>query len=82
MATQICPNCNSDSFTWSIDEEESPLTNWGCFTCGYQAYEDESEESVCTQYKSKSLLRLKDDVRVYWWCCNCNISVAVKETEG
>ncbi len=26
MATQICPNCKQDSFTWSIDEDESTLT--------------------------------------------------------
>ena len=27
MATEICPQCKCDSFTWSIDEDESPLKN-------------------------------------------------------
>jgi hypothetical protein len=30
MATQICPNCKANSFTWSIDEEESAFTKCGC----------------------------------------------------
>lgn len=41
MATQICPNCKSNSFTWIIDEDDTPLTRWGCYACFYFAYEDE-----------------------------------------
>lgn len=36
-----CPNCKKEGFTWSIDEEASPLTEWRCWKCGYQEWEDE-----------------------------------------
>ena len=68
MATQICPNCKKDSFTWSIDEEESPLTYWGCYECNYGAYEDESKERICSNCEKKTESRLKDEEKEYWWC--------------
>ena len=72
MATQICPNCKADTFTWSIDEEESTLTKWGCYECGYIAWEDETLERVCSNCRSKSEMHLKDDTKELWWCCRCN----------
>lgn len=71
MATQICPTCKQDSFTWSIDEEESPLTFWGC-DCGYNAYEDESRERVCEVCTIKTESHMRDDQKEFWWCSSCN----------
>ena len=45
MATQKCPKCNQDSFTWFIDEETSSLTIWFCTECNYKAEEDERLEN-------------------------------------
>ena len=72
MATQICPHCKEDSFTWSIDEEESPLTKWGCYSCGYIAFEDESLERLCSACHKKTESKLEDNLKKYWWCSNCN----------
>lgn len=71
MATQICPNCKADAFTWSIDEE-SGLTMWGCHECGYIAWEDETLERVCSNCGGKSEMNLKDGTKEFWWCCSCN----------
>lgn len=71
MATQICPNCREDDFTWCIDEGE-PLTRWSCGNCGYVAYEDETLERECSTCGVKTESRLQDDVKTYWWCCRCN----------
>ncbi|MDA3613808.1 hypothetical protein [Polluticaenibacter yanchengensis] len=71
MATHICPNCKEDSFTWSIDEEESSLTKWGCYNCYYIAWEDETLERVCSNCGKKAEFNLKDDTKEYWWCWNC-----------
>lgn len=71
MATQICPKCKEDSFTWSVDED-SPLTYWGCYNCHYGAYEDESLQTNCETCGSYSKMKLKDDTTEYWWCCKCN----------
>ncbi len=65
MATQICPNCKKDSFTWSIDEDESLLTFWGC-DCGYNALEDESKERICRNCNNKTESRMKDSQKEYW----------------
>ncbi len=59
------------SFTWSIDEEVSPLTFWGCIECHYGAYEDESLERKCEKCGEKALVNLKDEAHAYWWCFNC-----------
>jgi hypothetical protein len=72
MATQTCPKCKQDSFTWSIDEEESGLTKWGCFNCSYIAFEDESLERACSNCHKKTESRLEDDSKKYWWCTSCN----------
>lgn len=71
MATQICPNCKADTFTWSIDDESS-LTMWDCHECGYIAWEDETLEHVCANCGNKSEMSLNDDNNEYWWCCSCN----------
>jgi hypothetical protein len=72
MATQICPNCKEDSFTWSVDLEGSNLTRWGCYKCYYIAWEDESYERECSTCKRKTEIRLEDETKIYWWCSNCN----------
>jgi hypothetical protein len=46
MALQICPKCKELSFTWFIDEEITPLTQWTC-ECGYYALEDETKIQNC-----------------------------------
>ena len=79
MATQICPNCKTDSFTWSIDEEESPLTKWGCYNCQYIAFEEESLERECSYCNKKSERRLEDKENKYWWCYNCNRVTTITE---
>jgi len=71
MATIICPNCGEDSFVWSIDEQESPLTRWGCYKCYYVAFEDESFERECSGCKAISEIRLEDEQGKYWWCHKC-----------
>jgi len=65
MATQVCPNCKEDSFTWFVDEEVSSLTIWGCSTCGYRAYENESLEKVCANCNQKTECRLEDKEKKY-----------------
>lgn len=72
MATQICPKCKEDAFTWCVDEDHLPLTKWGCYKCGYTAWEDETAERVCPICGKKSEMKLKDDTREFWQCCNCN----------
>lgn len=72
MATQICPRCKENSFTWSVEDENSGITDWGCYECGYHATENESEECVCENCKEKTKIRLKDSETEYWWCCRCN----------
>jgi len=78
MATQICPNCKKDSFTWSIDEEISELTIWGCYECEYQAFENESKERNCTKCSKKTESRLKDNEKEFWWCSTCNTIEIIK----
>ena len=70
MATQICPHCKADSFTWSRDDDSS-LTYWGC-SCGYSALEDEAEERECAVCYIKSESKMKDETKEYWWCSSCN----------
>jgi hypothetical protein len=72
MATQICPSCKKDSFTWSIDDEDEGLTRWGCYLCYYGAYEDEKLERQCSVCLKKNEMRLKDEEGEFWWCCTCN----------
>ena len=79
MATQICPNCKADSFIWSIDEEEFPLTKGGCNNCGYIAFEDEGLERECSNCRKKPELRLEDTMKKYWWCSNGNRITGISE---
>ncbi len=72
MSLQNCPKCKHESITWSIDEEVSLLTYWGCNNCGYGAEEDESCERLCSSCGAKSEMRFKDEDNEYWWCSNCN----------
>ncbi|RFS21422.1 hypothetical protein DVR12_16115 [Chitinophaga silvatica] len=76
MATQICPACNKDSFTWTHDEDRTTPTTWGC-ECGYSAREDESFERVCVICNIKTESRLEDDDKIYWWCCSCNTTTLI-----
>lgn len=78
MAEQICPKCKVQTITWSIDEEETPLTKWGCRNCGYVAYEDESLERICSYCGTKNEMRLDDGQNQYWWCCKCNTIKIIK----
>ena len=55
-----------------MDEDESPMTVWGCWNCKYIAYEDESFERVCNACQTKTEMRLEDEQKKYWWCCRCN----------
>ena len=72
MATQPCPKCKKDSFTWSIEDEDEKLTRWGCHFCYYIAYEDEKLEREFSNCSKKNEMRLKDDEGEFWWCCSCN----------
>ena len=78
MATQICPNCKKDFFTWSFDEEDSPLYFWGC-SCGYTAYEDESLQRECSTCGRKTETQMEDDHKKYWWCFRCNKVTLISE---
>jgi ssDNA-binding Zn-finger/Zn-ribbon topoisomerase 1 len=70
MATQICPECKKDSFTWSVDDGN--ITTWGCFECHYSATEDELLEVNCEDCGNFSKMQLLDGRGKYWWCCYCN----------
>lgn len=80
MATQICPKCKKGSFTWSMDEEITELTIWGCYRCYYQAFEDESDKRNCQKCGKKTESKLKDDEKEYWWCSNCNTTEIIKNS--
>lgn len=80
MATQICPNCKKDNFSWIVDEEESHLTIWDCENCNYRAFENESDERNCSKCGKKTELKLVDDNKEYWWCTNCNTTEIIKNS--
>ena len=80
MASQICPNCKKDSFSWKINEEESHLTIWDCENCQYLALENEFDERNCTKCGKKAESKLKDNKKEYWWCSNCNITELIKNS--
>ncbi|WP_089733506.1 hypothetical protein [Chryseobacterium jejuense] len=71
MATQICPECKENSFTWYIDDEPE-VTHWECYSCGYHALENEADECTCNNCGNKSKSKLKDPSKEYWWCSRCN----------
>ncbi len=72
MALQICPKCKTESFIWTSDEDDAPLTFWHCGNCKYSAHEDESLLCVCGKCNTKTKCKLKDTEREYWWCAKCN----------
>lgn len=80
MATQICPKCKCDSFTWRMDDEISDLTIWVCYECSYQAFENESDERNCKKCGKKTESKLKDDESEFWWCSNCDSVEKIKKT--
>jgi hypothetical protein len=54
-----------------MDEEETPLTIWGCF-CGYRALEGERETRQCTVCKELTETRLQNENGTsWWWCYKC-----------
>lgn len=72
MALQICPNCRAKKFTWSIDEEESPLTKWRCWKCRYTAMEDETEATLCQKCGQVSYFLTDANQFKYHWCLRCD----------
>jgi hypothetical protein len=71
MALQICPKCKKLAFTWFIDEEQTPLTQWNC-ECGYYALEDEGKTRDCPAcHVKKAYSYMSDDEGKYWWCYHC-----------
>lgn len=72
MATQICPECKKDFFTWYIDDEISDLTSWSCYHCNYSALENEKDECICESCGKRTKTKLQDDTKKYWWCSSCN----------
>lgn len=70
MSAQRCPKCGVDAFTWSIDEEISPLTIWHCSVCLYRAEEDESLEHACEECGDGQIC-LRDDAHEYRFCLGC-----------
>jgi len=79
MATQICPKCQEDSFTWHMDEEESQVTIWWCYKCSYSACEDQKLERECSNCHNKTESLLIDEEGKFWWCNSCNR--IIKETK-
>ena len=72
MATQICPNCKEDAFTWFMDEDISPLMIWSCTSCNYNALEDDSKERLCHSCNHKTESLFKDNEKEFWWCSSCH----------
>lgn len=79
MATQICPNCKEDSFTWATDENVNGelITTWSC-SCDYFVYEDESKEKTCEDCGKHAKSELEDENKIYWWCSNYNRTEIIK----
>ncbi len=71
MALTTYPKCKNDSWSWYIDEEVSEYTIWHCCICGYTAFEDESEETVCPECGQKLDMLLFDDNQKYRYCSQC-----------
>lgn len=79
MATQVCPNCNEDCFTWYIMQDDDKFTTWLCHSCSFKAYEDESIERMCLNCKTKTEIQLIVEDKKYWWCNKCNKFEVIKE---
>jgi ribosomal protein S27AE len=74
MAIQICPKCKQESFMWTSHGEPYIITTWHCSNCGYDATENELlvPAQDCPTCGDKTLCRLKDDEKEYWWCESCD----------
>jgi len=79
MAQHNCPNCGQYGFTWHTDEPYTK-TIWGCHHCGYAAYEDESFERKCPCKENRTVCRLEDEEKTYWWC-TCDKTFLIPEVE-
>jgi phage/plasmid primase-like uncharacterized protein len=71
MTAQLCPRCRQIGLTWSIDEEESPLTQWHCSLCEYVAWEDESKEQPCHMCGRQGSILIEDESGTYRYCFAC-----------
>jgi hypothetical protein len=80
MATQICPKCKKDDFTWYIDDEMSSITIWNCGTCDFQTYEDDRDEVLCEKCNEITKTFLKNEEEEFWWCSVCNTISDIKYT--
>jgi hypothetical protein len=80
MATQICPKCKKDDFTWYIDDEMSSITIWNCGTCDFQTYEDDRDEVFCKKCNEITKTFLKNEEEEFWWCSVCNTISDIKYT--
>jgi hypothetical protein len=84
MATQLCPNCQEDDFTWSMTEDETgqEVTEWRC-GCGFHAieyerylageYQQEPITTNCLNCTTMSGIVLHREGERYLWCYHCNI---------
>lgn len=81
MSAQYCPKCKEEAFVWSIDETVSRFTLWNCSLCGYDAKEDESKESICSNCKNPTLIYLFDKEETYTWCSSCNAIKTIHLTQ-
>jgi hypothetical protein len=70
MGLHRCPKCGIQTFTWSIDEDVSALTQWHCTMCPYAAEEDESLERACDACGGGEGW-LRDGDRSYRFCFDC-----------
>jgi transcription elongation factor Elf1 len=80
MATQICPKCKKDDFSWYIDDEMSSITIWNCGSCDFQTYEDERDEVLCKKCNEITKTFLKNEEEEFWWCSVCNTISDIKYT--
>ncbi len=78
MATQNCPKCKKDSFTWYVDEEMSDIIIWNCDNCDLQIYEDERDEINCKNCNENTKTFLKNEDEEFWWCSVCNSVSEIK----
>lgn len=79
MATQICPKCKQESFSWYIDEEMSTITIWSCYNCDYQTYEDDCDEVKCENCQEITKTFLQNEDEEFWWCSVCNAISELKQ---
>ena len=71
MATQLCPKCKKDSFTWQMDDDDPDLTVWGCYECYYSAHENERDNSECETCGQQTESKFKDEQNGDWRCWTC-----------